>query len=257
MTDQFLSNFQEPPRPEFADALSQRINTPMKTQSIPLRRFALGLSLAALVLVLTLIFSPAARAYAQGLILKIGNLFITHEPTYAEQFETRINSGTPTVTPASSPVPIEWQAPPLLTLDEASTQAGFPVTDISNLPGNLPLVARFVTLPDTENSFTCVTATYSDGQQNLVFGQTVYQSKAASQTLPVGASPVVQVTVQNVNGLWIDNLRLSTYVDENNQIAPQFANLLVWEKDGVEYWLQSTPGLPQEEMLVIANSVKP
>jgi hypothetical protein len=254
MNDQFLSNFQEPPRPEFADALYQRINTPMKSQSIPLRRFALGLSLA---LVLALIFSPAARTYAQGLLLQIGRLFISHEPTYAEQFETKINSETPTVTPVSSPVPIEWQAPPLLTLAEASTQAGFPVAEITEPLGNLQLVARYVTLPEAEKHFTRVTTTYSSGEFNLGFSQTAYQPNAASQTLPIGALPITQVTVQGVNGIWIENLRLSTYVDENNQVAPQYANLLVWEKDGVENWLQSTPGLSQEKMLAIANSITP
>ena len=255
MNDQFLSNFQEPPRPEFADALYQRINAPMKAKLM--QRWATGFALAALSVTLMLAFSPQARAYAQALILKIGNLFITHEPTYAEQFETRINSGTPTVTPASSPIPVEWQAPPLLTLEEASTQAGFSVADIANLPGNLPLMARYVTLPDANNPFTCVTTTYSNGQENLTFSQTVYQSGAASQTLPVGESPVVEITVQGVTGFWVENLRLSTYVDENNQVAPQYANLLVWEKAGVEYGLQSTPGLSQDEMLLIANSAAP
>jgi len=119
------------------------------------------------------------------------------------------------------------------------------------------LMARYVTLPGANNPFTCVTTTYSNGQQNLAFSQSVYQPGAASQTLPVGESPVVEITVQGVTGLWVENLRLSTYADENNQVAPQYANLLVWEKAGVEYGLQSTPGLSQEEMLLMANSAVP
>jgi len=229
----------------------------MKTQSPSLRRLAPVFALVALTLLLALIFSPSVRVYAQEIFLQIGRLFISREPTYAEQFEAKINSGTPSPTPAVSPEPLEWQAPALLGLAEASRQAGFPVAEITDPPGDLTMVMRYVSLPDAENLFTRVTTTYSSGEKHLVFSQTVYKPEAIAQKLPVGEAPVTQVSVQSVSGVWIENLRLSTYVDENNLVAPRFANLLIWEKDGCEYWLQSTPGLSQAEMLVIATSIQP
>jgi len=257
MNDEFLSSFQESPRPEFAEALHQRITHPMKTQSTSLRRLAPLFALAALTLLLALVFSPSVRVYAQEILFQIGRVFISREPTYAEQFEAKINSGTPSPTPAVSPEPIEWQAPALLSPAEATRQAGFPVAEITDPPGDLMMVLRYVTLPDAENPFTRVTTTYSSGEKHLVFSQTVYKPEAASQKLPVGEAPVTQVSVQGVNGAWIENLRLSTYVDENNLVALRYANLLIWEKDGCEYWLQSTPGLSQAEMLAIAASIHP
>ncbi len=253
MNDEFL-NQQQPPRPEFTAALYQRINTPMKTSS-PLRRFVPGIALLALIL--TLVFSASVRAYAQEIFTQIGQWLISDEPTYAEQFETQINLETPTVHSTADPIPLEWQAPPLLTLAEATAEAGFPVFEMTALPENLQLVARFVTLPDEENPFTRVTTTYHSSTANLVLSQTSYLPDASPQTLPIGESPTQPITVQEVSGLWIEALRLSTYVDDNNQVAPQFANLLIWEKDGFEFWLQSTPGLPQADMLAIANAIEP
>jgi hypothetical protein len=44
-------------------------------------------------------------------------------------------------------------------------------------------------------------------------------------------------------------------VDDQNAVAPQYANVLIWEKDGFEFRLQSTPGLSLEDMLKIAESI--
>jgi hypothetical protein len=257
MNNQFLSSFQEAPRPEFAESLYAKINIPIKTQSMPLRRFTLGFALAALALALMFVFSPSARAYAQEIIYQIGRLFISHEPTYAEQFEKKINSGTPTATADPKAVPLQWQAPPLLSVAEASAQAGLPISEIADLPEGMNIATRFVTLQDENNPFTQVTTTYNYGASSIVLSQTLYKPDAASQKLPVGESAVTQVTVQGANGLWIENMRLSTYVDDNNLVALKFASVLIWEKDGFEYWLQSTPGLSLDEMLNMANSVKP
>ncbi len=256
MSDKFLSDFQEPPRPEFARSLYKRIHTPMKTQHAPVRRFALGTTLAALALTLTLVFSPTARAFASQLLAGIGNWFFSDDPTYAEQYEAQINSGETAADPVTAE-PVDWQTPSLLTLADASAQAGFSVADLQGVPASLPLVYRFVTLPDEQNPFTRVTTTYCNDENSLVFTQTVYESGAEASTLPVGDAEVSEVTVQDVTGLWIENVRLSTYINADNQVEPKYANLLVWEVNGVEYWLQSTPGMSQADMLALANSVMP
>jgi hypothetical protein len=255
MNDDFLTRFQKSPRPEFEAALYKKINKPMRTENHAIGYLRTAVALAALFLVLLFVFSPTARAFAQQGIIQLGRLLISHDPTYAEQFETRINSGTPTATREPDPAPVEWQAPPLLTVDEASTQAGFPSRQIGSLPENLSIVARFITQPDSVNRFTQVTTTCHSQEFILVFNQRLYEPDSAQQVMPVGDATVTEITVQGVKGNWIEELRLSTYVDDQNKVAPKFANVLVWEKDGFEFWLQSTPGLSLEDMLKIAESI--
>ena len=66
MNDTFLNNLREPPRQDFADALYQRINRPMKTTSFSNRPFAWVVATAVLAISLTLLISPAVRAAAQA-----------------------------------------------------------------------------------------------------------------------------------------------------------------------------------------------
>lgn len=270
MNDQFLYNFQEPPRPEFAEALYQRLNAPsqkltryqrikqfMESHAILQKRLASGFSLALLILLAVLMFSPPARAYAQEIISRIGSLFISDAPTYAEQFENKLQEGLlPTSDPNVEPEFIEWQPPALLTIAEAASQAGFEVYDLVDIPPGYELISRGVMQPDEGEGATRVSATWQSPQGPLVFSQTAWAAGAAPQTLPVGEAPAEKVSVQGVEGIWIEGLRLSTYV-ENNAVAPKYANLLIWEKDGFEFWLQSSAGLSQAEMLTIANSASP
>jgi hypothetical protein len=252
MNDDFLNRFQKSPRPEFAATLYKRINQPMRTQNNVNLHLRTALIAVAFMLVSVLAFSPDARVLAMQGITQL-KLLLTHDPTYAEQYENKINSSTSTAT--ANPVPLEWQAPPLLTLEEASAQAGFPAYQISDLPQNANMVARFVTLPDVINPFTRITTTCQSGETTFVLSQTSNEPDSTEQVLPVGDATVMEIIVQDVRGTWIENLRLSTYVDEQNNVAPQFANVLIWNKDGFEFRLQSTPGLSLDEMLKIAESI--
>ena len=269
MDDKFLSNFQEPPRPEFAEALYQKLNAPsqrlthyqrikqfMESHAIFQKRLASGFSVALLILLAVLVFSPLGRAYAQEIFARIGNLFISDAPTYAERFENKLQEGLlPTSDPNSEPETIEWQPPALLTVAEASSQAGFEVYDLVDIPPKYKLTSREVMPSNKDERATRVSATWQSPGGPLVFSQTRVTG-ADPHTLPVGEAPAEKVSVQGVEGIWIESLRLSTYV-ENNQVAPEYANLLIWEKDGFEFWLQSSAGLPQAEMLTIANSATP
>jgi hypothetical protein len=270
MDDNFLSNFREPPRPEFAEALYQRLNAPsqrltlhkrikqfMESQTMLRKRLASGFSLALLILLAVLVFSPPARAYAQEIISRIGNLFISDAPTYAEQFENKLQDGLlPTSDPNAEPEVIEWQPPTLLTVAEASSQAGFEVYELVDIPAEYELISRGIMPPNEDERVIRVSATWQSPQGPLVFSQTTWAEDAGPHTLPVGEAPAEKVSVQGVEGIWIEGLRLSTYV-ENNAVAPKYANLLIWQKDGFEFWLQSSAGLSQAEMLTIANSATP
>jgi Domain of unknown function (DUF4367) len=75
MNDDFLYKFRKPPPREFAAALYQRIAKPMKTNSRihALRALALAFSMIA-IFAGVLFFSPPTRAFADGVIRRIGGI---------------------------------------------------------------------------------------------------------------------------------------------------------------------------------------
>ena len=75
MNDDFLYKFRKPPRREFAAALYQRINQPMKTtiRTRVLRTVALSFAMVA-VIATVLFFSPSVRAMAESIIRQIGGI---------------------------------------------------------------------------------------------------------------------------------------------------------------------------------------
>ena len=256
LNDEFLKNYQESPSHEFSERLYQRI---MMKEEIRLNRKRLlqpVFALLVIFLVLGVAFTPAGRVYARQLFEQIGRLFITHEPTYAEQMESALQSGEMDLELSADSIPVEWQEVSLLSLEEAADQAGFDVYEIGDVPEGFEIIARYVFLPEEESLFTKVSTNYKQGGTILVFNQTLYGEGISESKLPVGDALVSEVEVQGTKGLWIENLRLSTWIEED-QVVPQYASLLVWEKDGFEFWLQSTPGLELEEMLNMANSVEP
>lgn len=255
--DGFLYDFRQAPRERFADELYRKIDSKAQPAFSFPRFIAPGIALAVVLVGLMLVFSPPARAFAQNLIQQIGWLLISDEPTYAEQYETKLRTATGVEEQVLTPVAVEWQAPGILSMEEAEDLAGFTVSEIAEIPRDFNLIIRTVTVPDELNPFTAVVTTYQSIGATLTLKQLSYSSGSGEQTLPVGDSPVSEVTVQDSRGFWIEKLRLSTFVDENNQVAPAYANLLVWEKDGFQFWLQSTPGMPLEQMLKIANSIQP
>src|SRR5262249_17357090 len=94
MNDDFLNKFRKEPRPEFATALYERIHKRMQihTKTWTMRVAALTLSLPAL-LMMTLLLSPSARAFAQGLLHQIGGYDFTQ--------------GAPRLDPSKAPSPIQ------------------------------------------------------------------------------------------------------------------------------------------------------
>lgn len=253
--DQFLRDFQTEPRREFSRALYQRLERqPVKSSILSNRRSLIGLAVV-LALALMLVLSPPGRAFAQQVITRFSALWISNEPTYAEQYETALQNGT--VHTLESPIVVEWQAPGLLSLAEAADQAGFIVSEITSLPDGFNIIIRSVNPTDELNPLLKVITVYQAGTQTLTFSQSALDPKTAPQTLPVGAATVTTITLQGVEAAWIEDLRLSTTVNDNNQVDAQYANLLVWERNGFHFEVSSTPGLALEEMLAVAQSVTP
>ncbi len=252
--DQFLYGFQQQPSPAFSKALLRRLTEPQPARPVVWRRLAWGFLAAVLVFSVSLLAFPTVRTYAQTILYQIGHLILSDAPTHAEQFEESLQTAAPS--PAPSQPAVEWQANPLLSLDEAQAQVGFPAAELTNLPPGLTLMVRRVNLPDDQNPYTAVITVYQSAGQTLTLRQLMYAPGAETQTLPVGSAPVQEVQLRGSQGLWIENLRLSTYVEPDHPVALQYANLLRWSEGGFEFELSTNPGLPLETMLPMAEAIQ-
>jgi len=252
--DQFLYGFQQQPRPAFSKALLHRLTEPQPARPVVWRRLAWGFLAAVLLFSVSLLAFPTVRTYAQAILYHIGHLILSDAPTYAEQYEESLQTAAPSLAPSQQAV--EWQANPLLTLGEAQVQAGFRVAELTNLPSDLTLAVRRVNLPDDQNPYTAVITVYQSADQMLTLRQLMYEPWAETQTLPVGDALVQEVQLRGSQGLWIENLRLSTYVEQDHQVALQYANLLRWSEDAFEFELSTSPGLSLETMLQMAEAIQ-
>jgi hypothetical protein len=218
-------------------------------------RLALSVLLTGVLLVL-LLFTPLGTR-AQEWIHKIDNLLFTHDPTFAEQFEESLTSGAPTATTDPQAVPVPWSANQSLTVDEAAELVDFAVCQPGYIPEGFHFSIRNVALPDQANPVASVTTVYlrdSSSTQNFVIIQRSMQESLSGE-MPIGDAQVTDVTVRGISGLWIEDLRLSTFVTEDNRVDPQYADLLIWEKNGFDFLIQTTADLPLETVLEIADSL--
>ena len=252
MSDQFLYEFQKQPSLDFRNRLYAEIssNQPHKSRIFP----ALAYGLISIVLGLSLLFavSPAARVYAQEIVYQIGQWIISYQPTSAEQFENKLQSGEIGVTDVSESEAIDWQAPTWMSVDEAQTISGFHVFQLQLDDFAVTPIFREVQTGKEEISVTTV---YQLQEVNLVFRQTKNTAVIDLVELPVGDAEVKPVIVSTSDGYWIEGLRLSTYVNDQNEVEPKYANVLIWETDEFEFWLQSSPGLSFEDMLQLAEQI--
>jgi len=97
--DNFLTQQRKSPRREFATELYQRINKPMSKQSafnfFQGRRPALAFSALALLLVATLLFSPAVRTFAGDQLRQIGAFLFRPASGTVSNTECVNDYGTP------------------------------------------------------------------------------------------------------------------------------------------------------------------
>lgn len=255
MTDQFLYEFQKQPSPAFTKRLYARINTPRSRSTKIMPGLAYGFGCFMLGLVLLFSVSPAARVYAQEIIYQIGQWLISHQPTAAAQFENKLDSGEVGVSNISSSEVIEWQAPVWMSADEAEALLGFKVYQLQLNGFDVEPIFREVQTGLDENTSAYVSTVYGLQQGSLVFRQTEMIAGTDQKDLPVGDAEVKQVALLQGDAYWIKDLRLSTYVNEDNKVEPKFANVLVWEDNGFEFWLQTSPGLALEDMLLLARGI--
>lgn len=239
MNEDFLNKLRKEPQAEFVAALYQRINEPMQiqTKTRTVRLAALALCMPAL-LILTLLLSPSARAFAQGLLHQVGGFVFTQ--------------GTPRPDPGKAPSPIQIVrtfnsvsiettrfVPQARDVSEASRMAGFEVLHPTYLPDGFSAMSNWFVVSQGHGKE--VTNGYRDSANNfVVLNQWKYGPGDSRQTY--AREQIIDVTVRGQPGVWLP------------APASPGKNALVWEESGITYSLL-TDSLSLDEMLKVAESL--
>jgi Tfp pilus assembly protein PilE len=229
----------------------------------------IGLALVA-ILTLASLSLPSVRALAQDILRTIGNLIITDAPTQAEQYvaTAESNIATPTVDPDFVCPDCEPVVEARLSAAQASAIAGFPIYTPAYIPEGYTLVTRQV-YSNTET--TTIDTAYRielnpplhDGQQMagmIVIDQIFFQSSAQPWEIGVGDQPTLDVTVRGQAGVWLEQIPIIPFQNQQGEWDYARWNQLVWAEAGYNFMIQTnlpSDMLPLDELLEIAASLTP
>ncbi|MBA4386132.1 MAG: hypothetical protein C0410_15455 [Anaerolinea sp.] len=241
---------------------------PQRAQLKPRFSFVYSLGICLLLTLFSLAIPPV-RAFAQEMVQQIGNFFFVNQPSDAENYVARMQSGTPTSTPdplMAGNTNSQVFESALLSAAEASAKAGFTVYMIGDMPENYSLTTRDVLF--TGQTITADTSyrmeldpPLHDGLQFaaiIALEQTQTNENTDPWITGIGDIEVVEVTVRGVKGGWIEQIPIYPFQDENGEWDYARWNQLIWSENGFTFVLQTnlpTDMLPLEEMLKIAESI--
>lgn len=213
---------------------------------------------------------PEVQAATRNLIIRIGNLLIDNDPTDAELYVATMTSGTPTATVDPNKVCEDCrqvQVAGLLSVEQAGENAGFPVFEAAYIPDGYELVVRDVL--DTDETITVDTSYRMELDPPLHNGEMMSAIIAIEQTYfkkgspvwesSVGDVPIVEVTVRGYPGIWLEQVPIYPFQDENGDWNYANWNQLIWAEDGYNMMIQTNmPSnlLPLSELQKIAESLE-
>jgi hypothetical protein len=239
--EHFLNTLRQPPPPEFAARLYERISQPMFSQpERPTARLA-GASQAGLVAaacagvcLAALLLFPPARAFAGSIIQHIGGYGFTTDPAQVVPVD---KSGQGLVgvdkTQTSVSVQVVGKVPSAQSAAEASRLAGFRVLAPTYLPaGYISMSAWYV---GEQANGRIVTTGYRSGNHFFMLNE--WQA-GNSPSENYARDTIVDVSVRGQPGVWLP----SPPGGEGGK------NALVWAENGITYSLISdTLGLDEME----------
>jgi hypothetical protein len=256
-------------RYELRQELLRRINAREASASQPVRptrtlsaRRKLAYAVVMLGLLALIVWSvPPLRSFAQDVIRTVGKISITDKPTWVEQQNEMLAQGTPL--PTFTPVtPNSSRSPRLLSLEEASQEAGFQALAPGYVPSGYALSEQAVFTDDDE---TQVSIFYDDeamvskpgpvgpnGRDFLIIQEMRWREGAEASDWSVGSAHVTDVTVRDQPGIWVEGMVSTVRTDQITISAP--GNMLLWEENGLTIVIQ-THSLPLDEMLKVAESL--
>jgi hypothetical protein len=244
--DDFLIQFRETPRSEFADQLYRRINKPMATtkSSVPSvkRRLALASGFLSLLFVTLLLLSPAARTFASTLVRQIGA--ITVAPADIAPPSEDVPTAVP---PSAAGVTLVGSR------QEAATLAGFTILQPVWLPAGYESTGDWSVAPQGQGTIVARTYQTTQGDHFLILNQFKYgandrfdQSYGANET-------VIETEVRGRPALAISGRLMTHPKNGDSGLLP--TNWLLWEEDAVNVTLFSD-NLRIDALVQIAESME-
>lgn len=229
------------------------------------------LLVAILLLVLTV---PPIRSVAQEIVHFLENMIFVNEPTFSERFIEDWEQGPPypTLYPNLNCLDCEEPVPmSRLTIDEASTDVGFRVYVPTYMPSGYWLEARDVVPYDQSTNVTEVVSIYAIQLAPEPFSlkrlgpfqpfgyihihQTHFSEDSQPFRFNIGETPIVEVTVRGLPGVWLEQLPSSPYELEPGEWESYRSNILIWEEGGFQFRINTNMPLPWETMIKVAESL--
>lgn len=250
------------PDPVFADQLETRLRALHAAQAAPHsapRRSSRHLTTlaASLALIAALFLAlPPLRSFAQEIIRKIGTITITNEPNPAETRLNELLSGTPTPTPDFNQETWSYVLQEK-TGAELAAAAGYPVYLPDYIPEGYEVIARQAigSADAATSAFTLYrrveTSDFLQVRQTPSTGNSIDE-----WTLQAGTTPVVDVTVRGLPGVWLEDYPITVTKDVQEGWTLLGQNLLLWEEAGFTFVIASQK-LPLDDLLHVAESLTP
>lgn len=243
--------------------------TPKKTS---LRKVAaVGALLPIVIFIVACAVSPTLRASTKEVLIQIGNLIFTNEPTDAQQALPYKNTPRPTLAIDETGEPHRWVP---LTHEAASLLAGFQVLVPHDVPEQEWEKAY---RPEWGNPKEISWEIYESPAGGIYvmcdcfrFHQVKIRQKrineVALEEFAIADAQATEVTVRGSKGYWIEDAPTSlvggggsiwslTEEDIVWQIAHQ--NFLVWEESGILYMISGSDELSLEDLNLVAESLAP
>ncbi len=258
-------------RQHLLERVSEQKENRNRQERFTLRQPATILLVVLTLLILGTLTIPPVRAFAQDVLNRIGNFIFTKQPSDAEIYVATMQSGTPTPTMDPSRVCTDCQQvfeSESLSIAEASHKAGFPVYAASYIPegymnssSDVLFTGQTITV-DTSYRME-LDPPLHDGLQMvgiIAIDQTHLLENANPWEKGIGEIPLVEVTIHGEQGVWIEQIPVYPFQDEEGEWDYARWNQLIWEEDGYNFVLQTNmPSdlLPLKELLKIAESLKP
>lgn len=231
---------------------------PMNTrQGVPRLRWrvALGVAIMLLLLAAAIALYPPSRAWAQGILGRLGPFFFTNAPTLSELALT----ATPTPWPTSPTVTatgesLNMQRVQVMTAEEARALAGYAMLDPGYLPEEYESYSFEVWLSQGPQALE-VDQTYGNGPDVLIIRQ-IYLPDGGNgvSEFPVGDAVVEEVTVRGQPGVWVEETNLGQHQNEDGTAVLTKWSMLMWQEGDFLFWIY-TNALSKEEALKVAESL--
>ncbi|MCL4271027.1 MAG: DUF4367 domain-containing protein [Anaerolineales bacterium] len=246
MKDDFLYQFQKPPRKQFAADLYKRISQPMLNKPALRRRLIYTFTALLVALIGTLSISPAARAMAADFLRQIGIFNLSERPA-GDYVNVSPPSAEQLAAANATATPLPSQPEAGSSLEIAISRAGF----LPYLPAELPsgyelqdiVAADYIDDLGTEYGKGIFAKYASEGGGLIEIQTNVFDGREID--VPVGGLRITDTEVNGQPGVWIEDLS-----SINGAI-----DMLIWEEDGFYLSIQSNQ-LTLEEVLNLAASLK-